>query len=210
MGAPMLDQQTIESVRWAVTLVIPAAAGFGGVVVGALLTARRERRQRQHAYMEKQLSAFYSPMFGLRNEVRTHSALRVRIQNEASAAWAQVCSDSEHLAFPERQRITNERGPEFSQIIEYDNDKLHEELLPAYRKILALFRENYWLAEPETRSFYAEVVEFVEIWNRWVQKALPVEVFKRLQHTEERLAPFYEHIENKHDAIRAKLKAGAS
>ena len=208
MCAPAADQQSIEAVRWAVALIVPAAAGLVGVVVGAWLTSRRERRQRQLVYLEKQLSSFYSPMLGLRNEVRTHGALRFRIMNEASAAWTQVCAESEHLDVLERQRITKERGPEFTRIIEYDNNKLHEDLLPAYRKIMGLFRENYWLAEPETRSFYAEVVEFVEIWNRGVEKSLPVEVLKRLQHTEEKLAPFYEHIEKQHDAIRGKLKAG--
>ena len=146
-------------------------------------------------------------MLGLRNEVRTHGALRIRIMNEASAAWTQVCAESGHLDVLERQRIAKERGPEFTRIIAYDNNKLHEDLLPAYRKIMGLFRENYWLVEPETRSFYAEV-EFVEIWNRWAEKSLPVEVLKRLQHTEEKLAPFYEHIEKQHDAIRSKLKAG--
>ena len=137
MCAPAADQQSIEAVRWAVALIVPAAAGLVGVVVGAWLTSRRERRQRQLAYLEKQLSSFYSPMLGLRNEVRTHGALRIRIMNEASAAWTQVCAESEHLDVLERQRITKERGPEFTRIIEYDNNKLHEDLLPAYRKIMA-------------------------------------------------------------------------
>lgn len=208
MCAAAPDQQTIEAVRWATALIVPAAAGLIGVVLGAWLTSHRERRQRQLEYLEKQLSSFYSPMLGLRNEVRAHSALRVRIQNEGSAAWTQLCAESEGLDILERQRITKERGPEFNRIIEYDNSKLHEDLLPAYRKILTLFRENYWLAEPATRSFYAVVVEFVEIWNRWVEKSLPMEVLARLQHTEGNLAPFYEHIEKLHDAIRNKLKAG--
>lgn len=208
MCASVPDQKFIEAARWAVALIVPAAAGLVGVVVGAGLTSRRERKQRQLAYLERQLSSFYSPMLGLRNEVQTHSNLRARIQNEASGAWQQICADSEHLDVPARQKITNERGPEFTRIIEYDNHKLYEDLLPAYQKILALFRENYWLAEPETRSFYAEVVEFVEIWNRWVEGSLPFEVLKRLQHTEEKLTPFYQHIEEQHDAIRVKLKAG--
>jgi len=208
MCAAVPDQQSIEAVRWAVALIVPAAAGLIGVVVGAWLTSRRERTQRQLAYLEQQLSSFYSPMLGLRNEVRAHGALRLRIQNEADAAWHQLCAESEGLDSLEHQRLTGERGPEFTRIIEYDNNKLHEDLLPAYRKIQSLFRENYWLAEPETCSFYAEVVEFVEVWNRWVEKSLPVEVLKRLQHTERNLTPFYEDIEKQHDVIRNKIKAG--
>ena len=148
-------------------------------------------------------------MLGLRNEVKTHTAFRMRVQNEADAAWRQICADTEHLDVQARQRITTECGPEFKRIIEYDNDKLNEALLPAYRKMLELFRESYWLAEQETRAYYDGLVEFVEVWNRWTDKALPAEVLKRLEHSEDNLAPFYEHIERTHDAICQKLKNGA-
>jgi hypothetical protein len=208
MCAVALDQQSLDILRWAVSLVVPTVAGLVGVLIGAWLTSRREIRQRQLAYLEKQLSSFYSPMLGLRNEVRTHGVLRVRVQNEAGVAWQQLCDETQHLDVLERQRITQERSPEFTRLIEYDNSKLHEELLPAYRKMVTVFRENYWLPEPETRSFYPELVEYVEVWNRWVDKALPVEVLKRLDHGEAKLGPFYEHIERLHDAIRNKLKAG--
>ena len=75
--------------------------------------------------------------------------------------------------------------------------------------MVELFREYYWLAEPETRAFYGDLLEHVEVWNRWIDKALPVEVLKRLEHGEDRLTPFYEHIEHTHNAIRQKLKDGA-
>ena len=77
--------------------------------------------------------------------------------------------------------------------------------MPAYTKLIDLFRENYWLAEPVTREFYGEVLEFVDIWNRWVEKALPGEVLKRLEHAEAKLTGFYEHIQSQHDAIRTTL-----
>lgn len=38
--------------------------------------------------------------------------------------------------------------------------------------------------------------------------ALPVEVLERLEHTEDKLNPFYEHLVRMHDELRAKLKAG--
>jgi hypothetical protein len=193
-------------VRWIASIAVPAIAGLAGVAIGAWLTGGREKKQRQLAFLEKQLSSFYSPMLGLRNEVKTHSAFRVRVQNEASAALSQLY---QNLDVQERQRIAAERSPELTRIIEYDNDKLNEELLPAYRKMVELFRESYWLAEPETRAYYGVLVEFVEVWNRWIDKALPVEVLKRLEHSEDKLAPFYEHIERTHDAIRQQLKNGA-
>lgn len=209
MCLPAPEQQSFELVRWVAPIAVPAISGLVGVVIGALLTSGRERKQRKLAFLEKQLSTFYSPMLGLRNEIKTHSAFRTRVQNEANAAWGQLCQESDSLSIEARQRITNERGPEFTRIIEYDNNKLHEELLPAYRKMVELFREYYWLAEPETRDFYGDLVEFVEVWNRWIEKALPVEVLKRLEHGEDKLAPFYKHIEQTHNAIRQKLKDGA-
>jgi len=72
-----------------------------------------------------------------------------------------------------------------------------------------LFRECYWLAEPETRTHYADLLEFIEVWNRWIDKALPPEVLERLNHGEDNLTSFYEHIEQMHTAIRQKLKDGA-
>ena len=202
------DQQVTEAVRWTASLVVPALAGLGGVAIGAWLTSRRERAQRRLAFLEKQLTNFYSPMLGLRNEVQTEGAFRVRVQGAASAAWAQLCADMAALEITERQRITSERGPEFTRIIEYDNTKLHEKLLPAYRKMVELFRENYYLAESATQGHYHALVEFVEGWNRWVEKALPPEVLKRLEHSEDNLAPFYAHIEAKHAEIRATLSKG--
>ena len=205
-----VDPAVADLVRWTVSIATPATAGLVGVCLGAWLTSRRERGQRQLAFLEKQLSHFYSPMLGVRNEIQAYGHLRVRVQNEAQAAWVQLCADTEALPPNERQRITAERGPEFSRIIEFDNDRLYGELIPSYRKLVALFRENYWLSEPATREYYSGILEFVDLWERWVDKSLPVEVLRRLGHTEERLQPFYEHLASKHDEIRAKLKAGGA
>ena len=201
------EQQLFGMVRWATAVAIPAISGLAGVIIGALLTSRREVKQRKLAFLEKQLSTFYSPMLGLRNEISAYGAFRLRVQNEADAAWRQLCA--ENYDVEALQRISNQRGSEFARIIEYDNAKLHEELLPAYRKMVELFRDCYWLAESETRAYYPELLEFTEVWNRWNDKALPPEVLKRLEHGEDNLAPFYAHIEQMHDAIRKKLKDGA-
>lgn len=202
-------QQSTGIVQWVASIAIPAVAGLIGVLIGAWLTSRREHKQRKLVFLEKQLSSFYSPMLGLRNEISAHSAFRAQVQTEADGAWKQLCAETEGLSIDARQSFSSERWPEFSRIIEYDNTKLHEELLPAYRKMVALFRDGYWLAEPETRIYYANLLQFVEIWNRWVDEALPREVLKRLGHNEDSLTPFYAHVERMHDAIRQKLKDGS-
>lgn len=209
MYLPTPEQQSFEMVRWATAIAIPAVSGLAGVAIGAWLTSRREIMQRKLAFLEEQLSTFYSPMLGLRNEIGSHGAFRLRVQNEADAAWRQLCAEIENLDIDARQRILKERAPEFTRIIEYDNTNLHENLLPAYRKMVELFRDCYWLAESETRVYYPELLEFVEVWNRWNEKALPPEVLKRLEHGEDNLASFYAHIEEMQDAIRKKLKDSA-
>ena len=52
------DQQSVELVRWGISIGIPALSGLVGVVIGAWLTGRRERSQRRLAFVEEQLKDF--------------------------------------------------------------------------------------------------------------------------------------------------------
>jgi len=172
----------------AISLVVPAVAGLVGVLIGAWLSSRRDQSQRRLAFVEKQLAAFYSPMQGLREEVASTSTIRSRIQENAERAWREVCAQIPKSDTAALARLTQERAQEFNKIIEFDNDKLHKELLPTYRRMANLFRENYWLADRDTRLYYPAVLEFVEIWERWVAGTLPAEVWRKLDHTEDNLA----------------------
>jgi len=202
------DQQSIELARWAISIGVPALSGLAGVVIGAWLTGRRERRLRRLAFTERQLKDFYSPLLGLRKEIRTRSELRVKIHNAADAAWRQLCEDARNVNVEALQQLSQTRGPEFTSLIEYDNTQLQQDLLPAYRQMVKLFRENLWLADPDTREHYPQLVEFVELWDRWLAKSIPAEVIQSLEHSEDNLKPFYDHLDVKHDALRAKLERG--
>ena len=101
-----------------------------------------------------------------------------------------------------------ERFAPFKKIIDYDNEQLRAELVPKYREMLALFTNRYHLADADTRAFYQEFLEFVEIWNRWLAEALPPEVWTKLDHTEERVKPFYDHLELKMQQLQAELARG--
>lgn len=181
-------------------------AGFVGVVTGAWLTSRRERTQRKLDFCATQLKDFYSPMLGLRSEIRMLSELRLRIQNTA----LDVLED--------RTKGSSKTGPailsaisatsEHEKLIEYDNKQLREDLLPAYREMAKLFRDNYWLADTDTRAFYRELIEYVEIWNRSQANTIPGGVLQRLGHAEAKLHPFYEHLQQKHDSLRKKIEDG--
>lgn len=202
------DQRTIELVRWAISIGVPALAGLAGVAVGAWLTGRRERSQRRLAFVGKQLKAFYSPMLGLRNEIRMRSELRVRIHDTANVVWRELCKDARQVSVEALGQISQTRGPEFEKLIDYDNKQLQEELLPAYRQMAKLFREHLWLADPDTREYYQHLMAFIELWDRWVAKSIPGEVIEHLGHSEDNLKPFYEHLQRRHDDLRAKIERG--
>ncbi len=64
------ESSLVELARWGISIGIPAASGLIGVTLGAWLSARREIKQRQLAFVERQLRDFYSPLLGIRNEIR--------------------------------------------------------------------------------------------------------------------------------------------
>ena len=200
--------EQIDLIRWAVSIAVPAIAGLLGVGVGAWLMGRREKHQRRLAFVEKQLKDFYSPMLGLRNEISMRSNLRVRIHDIADTVWRELCAQAREVSLEALGELSKTRGPEFTSLIEYDNSQLRKELIPAYQQMAKLFRDNYWLAHPETRAHYQELIEFVELWERWLAKSIPAEVIQRLEHTEDRLKPFYAHLEKKYDLLRSSIESG--
>ena len=198
-----MTKTTYDLAHWGISIGVPAFSGLIGVMLGAWLTGRRETKQRQLAFVENQLRNFYSPLLGIRSEIQMQSELRVKISQTANVEWRKWVSG---IGAVEAQKLTEERFKEFKQIIEYDNRQFREELMPAYLKMVSLFRDNMWLTEPETRKYFKPLLEFVEVWNRFLAKSLPVEVVQAINHGEESLKPFYEHLQNKHDELRKKLE----
>jgi len=73
--------------------------------------------------------------------------------------------------------------------------------------MVAIFREKLWLAEPDTRAYLPALIEFVDLWDRWLAESVPGEVIEKLGHSEKHLHPFYEHLEKRHDELRSVLAA---
>lgn len=80
---PTNDTQCLELFRWGISIGVPAASGLCGVIIGAWLSGRREIRQKQHAFIERQLLNFYSPLLGIRSDIQMRSELRVKIHQAA-------------------------------------------------------------------------------------------------------------------------------
>jgi hypothetical protein len=188
--------------------LIAALIGFLGALIGAGLTAwfvqRRERQQRQLAFLERQLREFYSPMVGLRAEVRMRGELRLRIQNLAEAVSSELLRNS-----PDQTReYTQHLLEQFRGVIKDDNTTFKTQLIPAYQKMASLFREQLWLADPETQAYYPDFMEYLDVLERHLRDAIPGEVVASLGHTEANLHPFYAHLEARHHQLRAVVSSG--
>lgn len=189
--------------------VVTALAGLFGVLIGAWLTTKREKTQRQLKYIENQLSLFYSPLLGIRNTIQKNAELRITIQSSAQEQWAILCSQTEALSPEDKQKITTEKWPRFKNLLDYDDQKFEDVLFPLYEEMLDCFKKNYWLADEKTRLYYPVLLQFVEVWNRNLKNALPNEVWGALDHKEADLKNFYTHIEVKHEELRLLLMSGS-
>jgi hypothetical protein len=111
--------------------------------------AKREReRASKRVFNRDQLDNFYSPALGKLEEIRAKSLARKKF-SEAFSAAPEV----------ERQKHIEER-------ITFDNRVLREELLPRYRELADLFREQSGLIEPSTRTLYQQLINFIDLWER--------------------------------------------
>ena len=191
-----LYTQLVELFKTAVGPVATLLAGYIGVRYGL----KQVKTQKKLDFIERQLREFYSPMLGFRKEILAKSELRVKISKAANEAWRQTCERS-----PKPFDNHEEEFEPYKRIIEYDNAQLRDELLPLYKRMLSTFSANYWLAEPETRKWFTELCEFVELWERWLSTAIPADVIEKLDHREEKLYPFYEELEKRMDILRKTL-----
>jgi hypothetical protein len=131
--------------------------------------------------------------------------VRQKVSSAANEAWKELCAPYTEAKQPMHNHA--EQYAPYGKIIDYDNNQLREELMPLYRKILDVFTEKYWLADEDTRAYYQDFLEFVEIWERDLARALPGEVIQKLGHSEENALPFYEHVERKLSALQEKVDA---
>jgi molecular chaperone GrpE (heat shock protein) len=184
--------------------ILPALTGFLGVFVGGWISGRHLKQERKHKRIREQLEGFYSPMLGMRLEIRAKSELRVKISSMADAAWqesvARLAGNYDAIAKLEKNTF-----PEFEKVIQYDEQQLRGELIPMYERMVQHFSSHLWLAEPSTRAFYGDLVEYVEIWNRFLKNTIPREVLKKIEHSEGKFNPFYDDLVTQMEKLQKAL-----
>lgn len=174
--------------------LISAGAGLLGVVVGAFCTAFNQRRGRINERYREQLQSFYSPILGLREEIKAKSESRARLQGIAEAKIQENA-----------RTATNKDIACYARVIEDSNEPLKEELIPTYEEMARLFKERMYLAEPSTRRHYSKLIDFIEIWRRFLARTLPYAVATEIVHSEKDLYPLYEDVEKNFIRLQRKL-----
>jgi hypothetical protein len=194
-----------------VSALIAAAAGIVGAGVGAsvagLISSKNSKQERRHRLLRQKLEEFYGPLLAIRNRIKAKSEIRLRIAQLAGEEWPRLSADARGGGIERMEQLQNDRWPEYEKIFEYEDKQLREETLPGYRDMVSLFVSKMHLAEPATRHHLAELINFVEVWDRWTDGSLPKEILPRLDHSEKRLYPFYEDLEKQFAALQLALSS---
>ena len=169
--------------------LIPAAAGLGGVFLGGWLGDRREREKRRVSFITRQLSEFYGPLVSIRSEIRARGELRLKIETAIDEKHMRGLLDAgQHGDANAFERATDETLAPMLAVM-HDEYKIFTDIsMPLYRKMLDVFRERMWLAEPETR-YLPLLIEFVDVWERYIRGTMPDEVVREIKHTRGKPTP---------------------
>ena len=187
------------------TLLLQFFSALVGGLVVYIFGIRKLSIELRSTFIQKQMSEFYSPIAGYRKRIRAKSEVRGKVSTAANEAWQELCAPYSEAKEPMLNH--EELYAPYGKIIEYDNNQLREELMPLYRKILDLFTDKYWLADEDTRAYYQDFLEFVEIWERYLAEALPGDVIRKLGHSEDNVLPFYDHVEKRLSALQEEINA---
>lgn len=186
-----------------------AITGLLGVYIGAWLTKRQVVTQRKLDFYEKQLRELYSPLIGIRKEIQILSEFRLAGEKASQEWWQKVCKCGQNIKDGvAATKFYEKEGEKITSQIEYENKQLTEKIIPAYRKMVDIFKNNYWLAEEQTKEYFPNLVKFIETWERFLSRTHPIEVIKNISVSENELLPFYDNIEEIHKFLRGKLKTG--
>lgn len=199
-----LSKMDIETTKewigfWKVA--IPSLVTLVAVFLAYRFALSQARKKRITDLVEKQLASFYSPIWGCVRRINAQGNLRAELSEASNIAWKKICE----LA-PKPFLDHDEKFEPFKKLIDYENQQLNDEVIPLYDKVLEIFTSNYWLSEESTRQYYEDYYRFVEIWHRYLNRTLPLETLREIEHGEESLKPFYQDIEKTMNELKRKLK----
>ena len=193
---------TIFDVGGFLNTLVPAVFGIIGVGVGGWIISLNNKRERKQKLLQQKLAEFYGPLLAIRSRIKAKSELRLKISQLAGEEWPKLIAAARAGGVETIIQVEKERWPEYEKLMEYEGKQLREEILPSYREMVSLFVSKMYLAEPATRGHLKELINFVEVWDRWTDSSLPKEVLPRLNHGEKDLYPLYEDLEKQFAALQ--------
>ncbi len=196
--------ETSSSVNFT-QILIPAASGLAGVTIGGWITLLGQRLGRKNDRLREQLKEFYSPLLGVRSQIKAKTDVRKKITAKAQELWPYKFAEAS--SSESRKVLHGEESAAFKKMLDYNNTQLVEELVPLYRQMLDHVTYHMWLAEPSTIKHYSALVEYVEIWNRFLDHSIPQQVLLDIEHDESSLFPFYEDLRQNFERITRELKS---
>ena len=182
------------------------SAVVGGIITNWLI-GRREEKKRRLDFKERQLREFYGRLWGTRLEIRSLSVFRGVIAGTTLNRAQELTKDFTLETWEESKGSRDIVDEEHQRDIEFSNKQLHDELLPAYRKMQDVFRENIHLGDPESWAYFPLLVAFNNGWKRnneggWSN--LPLSG-SGVAVKEDELFPFYEHLDAKVRELTAEI-----
>ncbi len=183
--------------------IIAPAIGPLGVAVGGWTAHQNHRYELRQQLLQRKLEEFYGPRLALRHRLKAELGLGLRISQIPAEQWPKKGSGVRDPA--DIEKIRRPELPAYERDIEYDNRERKEEALPGFPETYRIFFENMYLAKPCTGSQVAELVNFIEVWERRMQESLAAKVLLRLDHSEAQLHPFHEDLEKRFASLQREV-----
>jgi len=207
-----MNESIVSIISWIKNLItqnFSAITGLFGVYIGASLARRQMNKERKLRFYEKQLREFYSPLLGVRKEIQILSEFRLAGEQAQNEWWQDVCKRGNNIKdISNVKEYYDKEGKQITSQIDYENRQLVDKIIPSYRKMVDIFKNNYWLAEIETKEYFPILIKFVETWERHLSRSHSMEVLKEISVSEDKLMTFYKDLEDQCSVLREKLKSG--
>src|SRR5262249_13666649 len=139
----------------------------------------------------------------MHKEIRARSELRVKLQE---AIDAQHMADMLHAGPGKTEEASDAHLPAILTNIRDENETFRTVLMPRYHEMIDVFRDKMWLAEPQTRGYLKNRVQFGGGWDQILGNKLPQSIAPGIYHKEQNIHPLYQHLEEVHDRIRLEIR----
>ena len=168
-----------------VAIILSAWAGY-------IFNNKHFRRK----FNQRRLDDFYGPMLGLIKQVIANAEYNIKVSDASNQAWREICERHPH-PFEDHGKYFEP----FKKSLDYENERFRNEDIPAFDKMLEIFKSKIHLAYPSTRALFNQFSQYVDHWHR----PLPYEVLKKLNPSAEPLAKLSADVEAHVHNLKRKL-----